>query len=241
MVTNEQKKISIEMWSDFMCPLCYIGKTNLENALSEFQHKKDVEIIYRPFQLYPEAPSNTGKNYYEYTSMTHGGLPIEYVRESNKSVIALAKTVGLNYNLDILIPTNTSNALQISLYAQEKGKAREWSSKIYKAYLVEGLDIGAPQMLSKLGSEVGLDVQEILYILNSDKYKSQLQTERSYAESIGIGGTPYFVLNNKIGISGVKSKEDFLNISNQIWVEENQSRELNVVEGRSCDINGKCE
>ena len=125
--------------------------------LVEFQHKENVEIAYRPFQLYPDAPSNTGKNYYEYTSMTHGGLPIEYVKEGNKRVIALAKTIGLNYNLDILIPTNTSNALRISLYAQEQGKAKEWASRIYKAYLIEGLDIGDPQMLAKLGSEVGLD------------------------------------------------------------------------------------
>lgn len=221
-----------------MCPLCYIGNTNLENALAQFPHKDDVEINYRPFQLFPDAPSNTGKGYYEYTSMTHGGLSVDYVRESNKRVIALAKSVGLNYDLDILIPGNTSNALQISLYAKAHDRAKEWGVRIYKAYFIDGLDIIDPEMLAKFGSEIGLDHDEILKALKNSAYKALLESERSYAESIGITGTPFFVINNKLGVSGVKSKDDFLNILNQAWTEAKSAPKLNIIKGRSCDKDG---
>lgn len=232
------KKIKIEMWSDFMCPLCYIGKTNLENALPEFQHEADIEMVYRPFQLFPDAPSNTGKNYYDYTSMTHGGLPVDYVREGNAKVIALAKTIGLNYNLDSLIPTNTLDALRIGLYAQEKGKAKEWTTRIYSAYLTEGLDIGDTQTLADLGSETGLDHDEILRILSGDQYKSQVRSERKYAEGLGIKGTPFFVMNNKHGVPGVRSKDDLLKLLNSIWMEENTMVISDETEGQSCSSEG---
>ena len=233
--------IKLEIWTDFMCPLCYIGKTNLENALNEFPNKDKVKIVYHPFQLFPDAPSNTGKNYYDYTSMTHGGLPVDYVKEGNAKVVDLAKSVGLRYDLDRVIPTNTLDALRISLYAQEEGKAKEWTSRTYRAYFIEGLNIGDAQTLAKLGSETGLDAQEILKILSGDKYKSLVQAERLYGESIGIDGVPFFVLNIKTGISGVRSKEEFLNILNRVWREGNPIQQLNIIEGQSCDINGRCE
>lgn len=239
MEMYEQKKIRIEIWSDFMCPLCYIGKTNLENAISEFQHKENVEMAYRPFQLFPDAPGNTGKNYYDYTSMTHGGLPIDFVKEGNRKVIALAKTVGLNYNLDILIPTNTLDALRISLYAQEQKKAKEWTSRIYSAYLIEGLDIGDAQTLANLGLETGLDRHEILEILNSDQYKSQIQNDRKYAEELGIGGTPFFVMN-KYGVAGVRSKDEFLQLLNNLWIEENTRLTLDLTKEQVCNAEGNC-
>lgn len=93
---------------------------------------------FHPFQLFPNAPLNTERNYYEYTSLTHNGIPIDYIKKNNASVVEIAKTVGLNYDLDNLIPTNTTDALRITLYAQEIGKAKELSAKIYKAYLEEG-------------------------------------------------------------------------------------------------------
>jgi predicted DsbA family dithiol-disulfide isomerase len=241
MEIQKVNSLTLEIWTDFMCPLCYIGKTNLENALREFPDKDKVKVTYHPFQLFPDAPSNTGKNYYDYTSMTHGGLSVEYVKEGNARVVDLANSIGLQYNLDRVIPTNTMDALRIGLYAQEKGKAKEWTSRTYRAYFTEGLNIGDAQTLAKLGSETGLDAREILKILSGDKYKSMVQAERLYGLSIGVQGVPFFVLNNRTGVSGVRSKEEFLSILNKVWSEGNPGQLSDISEGQSCDINGKCE
>jgi predicted DsbA family dithiol-disulfide isomerase len=233
--------MKLEIWTDFMCPLCYIGKTNLENALHGFEHKKDVEIAYRPFQLYPDAPSNTGMNYYEYTAMTHGNLPIGYVKDGNRAVVTLAKSIGITYDLDSLIPTNTGDALRVGLHAQKYGKAKEWSEKIFKGYMVEGLDVGKPEVLVNLGSDIGLDPLEILQILEGDRYRIELKKECVYAKSIGIRGTPFFVINDKYHISGVRSKEEFLIALKDMWSEANVERGIAKIEGLSCGADSHCE
>jgi len=223
-----------------MCPLCYIGKTNIENAVNDLDHKEDIQMCFRPFQLFPDASLNTERNYYEYTSLTHNGIPVDYIKNSNRSVVELAKTVGLNFDLDNLIPTNTADALRITLYAQEKEKAMELSAKIYKAYFEEGRDIADPATLVALGVEVGLNADEISKIIKSNLYKKALEDSRLTGEKIGVKGTPFFNFNNKYVISGQRPKEDLISVLHRVWVEENNIHALRIIEGQSCDINGEC-
>ena len=213
---DDKQKLKIEFWADYMCPLCYIGKTHLENAIIELQDKCTVEVIYRPFQLFPDAPVNTKRDYYEYTSMTHGGMPVVGVRAGNLKVVAMARSAGLNYDLDNLIPTNTTDALRITLYAQEQGKAKELSAKIYQAYLIKGQNIADIETLTELASQVGLGEQAIREILSCDKYKSEVKAWRSLGEKQGIKGTPFFVINKKYSISGVKTKVEILDILKKV-------------------------
>lgn len=240
LTEKSNKKIAVEMWADYMCPLCYIGKTNLENAIKEFKHKEDIEVSYRPFQLYPNAPVNKERNYYEYTSGTHNNISVDYLREANAKIVAMAKSVGLNYDLDRLIPTNTTDALRITLYAKEKGKDKEISAKLYSAYFEKGLDIADETTLANIGAEIGLNPEEIFRILKTDQYKKELNESRSIAESIGVRGTPFLNMNSKIGVSGIKSKEEILSILNQVWTDENNTK-LDIIQGESCGIDGQCE
>lgn len=239
-LAKENNKILVEMWVDYMCPLCYIAKTNIESAVNDFDHKEDIQMRFHPFQLFPNTPLNTERNYYEYTSLTHNGIPVDYIKKNNRSVVELAQTVGLNYDLDNLIPTNTTDALRITLYAQEKGKAEKLSAKIYKAYLEEGRNIADAETLIALGVEAGLDADEISNILKTDAYKKELRDSRLMGEKIGVRGTPFFNLNNKYGISGLRLKEDLLSALDQVWLEENSVTQLKIIEGQFCNIDGEC-
>lgn len=234
--------MKIEVWSDVMCPLCYIGKTNLESALEQFKHKAQVEIVYRPFQLFPNAPSNTGKDYYAWTAEIHGGgMSIDYVKEGNKSVVKMAKEIGLDYNLDTLIPANSSDALRVAVYAQEQGKAGDWLARVYKAYLTESLDIGDHETLAKLADESGLHATEVLDMLSSDKYKDTVKNERQYGSKLGVTGTPFYIFNDKYAVSGVRSSNEFLDLLEQVWREEHPLQMIGDSESGVCGTDGVCK
>jgi predicted DsbA family dithiol-disulfide isomerase len=234
--------MKIEVWSDVMCPLCYIGKTNVETALEQFEHKAQVEIVYRPFQLFPNAPSNTGKDYYAWTAEIHGGgMSIDYVKEGNKSVVKMAKEIGLDYNLDTLIPANSSDALRVAVYAQEQGKAGEWLTRVYKAYLTESLDIGDHETLAKLADESGLHATEVLDMLSSDKYKDTVKKERQYGSRLGVTGTPFYIFNDKYAVSGVRSSNEFLDLLEQVWREEHPLQMIGDSESGVCGADGVCK
>lgn len=213
--------MKIEVWSDVMCPLCYIGKTNLETALERFDHRDQVEVVYRPFQLFPGAPSNTGKNYYEWTAEIHGGgMSPDEVRVGNQTVVRMGKEIGLTYNLDTLIPSNTTDALRVAVYAQEQGKAAEWMAAAYKAYFTDALDIGDHATLAKLAGENGLDAGEVLAMLSSLRYKDMVKKERRSGSGKGIGGTPFYIFNDKYAVSGARGSDAFLEIIEQVWSDE---------------------
>ncbi|SFS68676.1 DsbA family protein [Paenibacillus sp. BC26] len=238
--------MKIEVWSDIMCPLCYIGKTNLDKAVNQFVHKDHVEVIYRPFQLFPNAPSHTGKSYYEWTAEIHGGgMTSDFVRESNKAVVKMGAAIGLIYNLDSLIPSNTTDALRVAIYAQEQGKAAEWMSAVYKAYFTDALDIGDHDTLAKLAGESDLDASLVLTMLSSDRYKDTVTKERENGSKNGIGGTPFYIFNDKYAISGVRSSDTFLEVLEQIWREEHPLQMIDKgangnSEGGICGVDGMC-
>ncbi|QGQ93898.1 DsbA family oxidoreductase [Paenibacillus psychroresistens] len=238
--------MKIEVWSDVMCPLCYIGKTNLETALEQFEHKAEVKIVFRPFQLFPNAPSNTGKDYYTWTAEIHGGgMSTDYVREGNKSVIQMAKEIGLIYNLDTMIPSNTLDALRLAVYAQEQGKAREWMARAHKAYFTDLLDIGDHETLVKLAGEIGLNTNEALDILSSDQYKDTVKNERQHGSQLGITGVPFYIFNDKYAVSGVRTSNAFLDLLEQVWREEHPLQMIDDVsngdsEGGLC-ADGVCK
>ncbi|NBD28170.1 DsbA family oxidoreductase [Paenibacillus glycinis] len=221
--------MKIEVWSDVMCPLCYIGKTNLEAALNRFAHKDQVELVYRPFQLFPDAPSNTGQNYYEWTARIHGGgMTADYAREANESVVKMAGDAGLAYNLDDLIPSNTTDALRVAVYAQSRGKAGAWMTRVSKAYFTDAMDIGDRAVLAELAGEVGLQAEEVSAMLAGDQNKDIVKQERQYGSRLGIAGTPFYIINDRYAVSGARTSSAFLAILEQAWREEHPLQMLDA-------------
>ncbi|HEY8890991.1 MAG TPA: DsbA family oxidoreductase [Clostridium sp.] len=201
--------MKIEVWSDFVCPFCYIGKRRLEIALEKFEHKEEVEVVFKSFELDPLSKKKFDGNIHEIIAKKYG-IPVEQAKASNNQLVAEAKVIGLNYNFDDLIPTNTFDAHRVVHYAKTEGKMNELSERIFKAYFVDSLNISDHKVLTSLAYEVGLNSDKALSILESDQYGKEVRKDEETASKLGISGVPYFVINNKYAVSGAQPPELFL-------------------------------
>lgn len=227
--------MKIEIWSDFACPFCYIGKKRFEEALHTFKHKDKVEVIYKAYQLNPQAPKVMKGTAYESFAKGHG-TTVEQAKERFKMFTQNAKSVGLTYNYDIIQMTNTFDAHRLAKWANTKGLEDQLTSRLMKAYFTDGLNLADYETLANLATEVGLSKEEALQILNENSYKDQVTTEQQEARQIGVQGVPFFVLNRKYGISGAQQTEYFTQALEQIWAEENPLQTLNDQDdSQACD------
>lgn len=211
--------MKIEIWSDFVCPFCYIGKRRLEIALNKFEHKDEVELVFRSFELDPSSKKKFDENIHEIIAKKYG-ISVEQAKASNNQIIEQAKAVGLNYNFDDLIPTNTFDAHRLSHYAKTEGKMNELSERLLKAYFVDSLNISDYKLLADLAGEVGLNSEEALRVLESNKYGDEVRKDEESASKLRISGVPYFVFNNKYSVSGAQPAELFLEVLEKVKKEE---------------------
>lgn len=236
--------MKVEIWSDFVCPFCYLGKRQFEIGLVQFKHKEEVEVIFRNFQLDPYAKKNTGMDIHQVLSSKHG-IPYEKAKALNNQIIQKAKTVGLDYQFDTMIPTNSYDALRLSYYAKENGKMKEFMECIMKAHFTDSLDIGDYATLAQLTSEIGLDANQALDVLANDKYNENIAADRAEGLKIGIQGVPFFVVNDKYAISGAQPSQVFLETLQRVWKEDyaNAKVEENKLEPTLDDycLDGTCK
>lgn len=233
--------MKIEVWSDFVCPYCYIGKRRLEVALEKFEGKENVELVFKSFELDPYAKKKYDENIYELIAKKYG-ISLEESKAVNKQIIEQAKELGLNYNFDDLKYTNTFDAHRISQYAKEEGKMNQLAERILKGYFIESLDISNHDVLLGLAKEVGLDSKKVSEVLNSDKYSEYVRNDESAAAKIGVRGVPYFVINDKYAVSGAQPPEVFLEVLEKISKEEIEviSPSNNDENQKGICIDGKC-
>lgn len=211
--------MKIDIWSDFVCPFCYIGKRRLDKALENFKHKDDVEVVYHSFQLDPYAVKGTGENMYESLASKYD-VSYEEAVEMTSNVVEQAKLTGLEYNLDTAIQTNTYEALMLTYFAREKGKEKEYIERLMKAYFTDSLDIGNYEVLLQLSEEVGLNKDEVREVLQKDKYRSEFTEDIMLASNYEISAVPFFLINEKYAIPGAQPSSIILNVLNQVYNEE---------------------
>ena len=211
--------MKIEVWSDFMCPFCYIGKRRLEIALNKFEHRNEVELVFKSFELDFAAKKKSDGNIHEIIAKKYG-ISVEQAKASNNQIVEQAKAIGLDYDFDNLIPTNTFDAHRITHYAKTEGKMNELAERILKAYFIDSLNISDYKVLAGLAGEVGLNIDKALQVLESDKYGAEVRKDEEIASKLKISGVPYFVFNNKYAISGAQQPELFLEILEKVRKEE---------------------
>ncbi len=221
--------IKIELWSDFACPFCYIGKTRFENALNKFEHKDQVQVIYKAYQLNPNAPKEMQGDAATAFASSHN-MTKEQAKDRFDMFTKNAKTVGLEYNYDIIQMTNTFDAHRIAKYAYTVGKEAEVTARFMKAYFSEGLNLADPVTLLQLALEVGLDEKEVRAVLESDQYANNVKAQITEARLVGVQGVPFFVLDRKYGVSGAQEEEYFLQVLEYMW---NEQQEINNLDGDS--------
>jgi predicted DsbA family dithiol-disulfide isomerase len=234
--------MNVDIWSDVVCPFCYIGKRKFESALSKFSHKEDIHIIWHSFQLSPDMEYTAGKSLNEWLAEKKG-LTVQEAKQMNDHVSNLAAGTGLTFNFDIAKPANTFNAHRLIHFAAKfklQDKAKE---RLLSAYFTEGLNVSDKDTLIQLGGEIGLDKKELEAMFDSDDMKYEVQSDIQEAEDNGIRGVPFFVFNRKYAISGAQSPEIFLAALNKAWGEWKQESPLVNLpseEGESCTRGENC-
>lgn len=229
--------MKVEIWSDVVCPFCYIGKRHFENALKDFAAKESVEIVWRSFQLDPSIKPNSGQTLNDYLAKRKG-ITLEHAREMNEYVTQAAQQVGLSYNLDKAVVANTLNAHRLIHLAAKHGLADQAEERLFIAYFTEGKDIGNTDILLQLGTEIGLNAEEVKQVLESDRYTQEVQEDQYLAGQVGARGVPFFVFNNKYAVSGAQPSSVFTKALQKAYEEEQLTL---TTDGGFCTPDGICQ
>jgi len=208
--------MKVEIWFDFVCPFCYMGETKFKKALEAFEHKDEVEIVFKSFQLDMGKGDFNGKDVHEIIANKYN-IAYEQAKANNDRVIKAASEVGLNYNFDILKVNNTELAHEIAKYAESIGRGKELVERYFKGHFEEGLDIGDKDDLLELAQEIGLDITELKKQLDGGSLKLEVKEDEAVAKKLGISSVPFFVIDNKYAVSGAQNPEQFLKALNQAY------------------------
>lgn len=200
--------ITVDVWSDVMCPFCYMGDTLLAQAIERFPHAADVTVRYHSFQLMPEL----SKEPVDLVDLLveKRGFPRDQVATMHAGVTERARALGLDYRLDRAVTVNSRDAHRLSHFAATGGRQNEMVHRLFRAYFTDGLNIADHDALADMAAEIGLDRDESLAALKSGAFDDEVEADLRQARELGISGVPFFVLNDKYAVSGAQSVDAFL-------------------------------
>lgn len=211
--------MKIEIWSDYVCPFCYIGKKQLEQAIQDTGYAGQVELVYKSYQLDPTTPVDTNVSTYEALTKKYG-MSLEKAKEMTQGVVARAKEVGLDFNFDNSMEENTLKAHRLVKWAQQQGDITALVEALLSSYFIEAKRIGQDDVLIDIAEQVGLNREEVAKVLSNDDFKIDVETDIQEGLQLGVRGVPFFVLNRKYGISGAQPQEVFEETLRKVAEEE---------------------
>ena len=206
----------IDIWSDVVCPWCFIGKRRLEKALSTFEHRDQVTIRHRAFQLQPDITTTVPTA--DYLAEKYR-LPATQVKEMQANVCAVADGEGLCYNLDETLSGNTFDAHRLLLWAATIGKQDQLLEAMYSGYFEKSQPLFTHSDLIAVASSIGISEDEVKSVLGSDDFREDVIADRTLASQLGATGVPFFVIDMKYGISGAQPLEAFTQTLDAAWQE----------------------
>ena len=205
--------MQIEIYSDVVCPWCYIGKRRLERALDQLNGAAQAHITWRPFQLNPTMPKD-GMDRTTYLEAKFGSL--DAFRQMEEHVLAAGSAERIPFAFEKVTRTpNTFMAHRLIWYAEQQGRQDAAVESLFRGYFTEGEDIGSVPVLSQLAGRAGLDAVAIGSFLHSEEGATEVQAEEAAGHRLGIRGVPYFVLNGSISISGAQPPDIFVSALQQ--------------------------
>jgi predicted DsbA family dithiol-disulfide isomerase len=208
--------VEVEIWSDIACPWCYVGKRRFEAALARFEHRDDVRVIWRSFELDPDAPlERTGDRAARLAQKY--GMSIEQARASQRQLTEVAAGEGLEFRLDTARSGLTFDGHRIIHLAAEHGLQDAMKERLLRAYFTEGELIGDHDTLVRLASEVGLPEDETRATLSDERFTAEVRDDELTAQRLGIGAVPTFVIGRAIGVSGAQPPEQLLELLREGW------------------------
>jgi predicted DsbA family dithiol-disulfide isomerase len=206
----------IEIWSDVVCPWCYIGKRRFESALARFEHRDDVEVTWRSFELDPGAERTPEGSGAERLAAKYG-MSVEEAVARQAQISQLAAGDGLEYHLDTARGGNTFDAHRLIQLGKEQGIQDAVKERFMRGYFTENEPIGDPEALARMAVDAGLEEEAVRAVLSSDEFADAVREDEQLAQRLGIQGVPFFVLGRRYGISGAQPADVLLQALDQSW------------------------
>ncbi len=225
----------VDIWSDIVCPWCYIGKRRFEAALARFDHADDVEVRWHSYELNPDAPAEGSAPLLEFFSR-YKGIPESEAAEMFDHVTEVAATEGLHFRFDIAKRGNTFDAHRLLHFAERRDLGEELAEHLFSAYFEHGAVVNDHDTLQRLAEEVGLDAHEVRAVLAGDAHAQDVSSDIAQAAAYGISGVPFFVVDGRFGISGAQGPDGILQTLDHAWAQRNPL-EMSIGEG-ACGPDG---
>ena len=206
----------IDIWSDVVCPWCYVGLANLDAALAEFEHADETDIVLHSFQLDPSAPRRDDQPIVERLAAKYG-TSVGQIRASQARLVSLGAERGIDFRFDRAIGGNTFDAHRLLHLAARDGLQVELKHRLGRAYFTDGEPIGEPDTLRKAAVDVGLDPGEVDRVLAGDAWADEVRADLATAREIAITGVPFFVADGRLAVSGAQPAETLLGLLQEAW------------------------
>ncbi len=237
--------MKIEVWTDIMCPYCYIGKKHYEKALRQFDHAEELELEWKAFQLNPNLPDKgNGYPVKEYLIQT-AGYSEENVDRMHAGIKLLADNAGIAFNLSNAVAANTRDAHRLIKLAARKGLDSTVLDKLSKAYFEEAKDYSDLELLVSIGTDAGLEENEIREMLNSDAFMYEIKQDMQEAANLGFDTVPTFLVDRRQAIVGSEPVALFVKVLDKAYSDwktrAGNETELEITKGISCSADGTCE
>ncbi|MED5052812.1 DsbA family oxidoreductase [Anoxybacillus rupiensis] len=232
--------MKIEVWSDFVCPFCYIGKRRLEQAIEQLSYKDQIEVIFRSFELDPNAKTQDDMTIVEHLAEKYG-ISTEEAKRMTDNVAKQAESVGLVFRFEKMKPLNTFDAHRLAQYAKKQGKMSEMAEKLFYAYFTDSREISDHHVLAELAEAIGLKGEEVKQMLKTEQHAEEVRSDEAEAQRFGVRAVPFFVVNRQYAISGAQPTEIFVQVLQKAWGEQQSSsrKEIAPNDGAACE-NGSC-
>jgi predicted DsbA family dithiol-disulfide isomerase len=235
--------MQVEIWSDVVCPWCYIGKRRFEAALAAFPHANEIEVVWRSFELDPRAPQERTGDYASRLAKKYG-MSHERAMASLHHMTDVAAEEGLDFDFARTRAGNTFDAhrvLHLALETQGPAVQGAVKERFLRAYFSEGEPIGDPDTLVRLAGEAGLDAAEVKDVLSGDRFAEQVRADEGAAEELGISGVPFFLVDRKFAVSGAQSTDVFTRALERAWAKAHPVIEvIGSDDAVTCDDDGSC-
>ena len=225
----------IEVWSDAVCPWCYIGKRHLESALGAFEHRDQVEVVYRSFELDPTAPEVPVETTVESLAKKFG-TDVAGARQLMARADGVAASVGLDFHHADAPHARTVDAHRLLHLALEEGRQAELKEALLAAYFTRGESMGDHAVLRRVAVEAGLEPSRVDEVLASEEFTDAVHADIAQARAYGANGVPFFVVDQRYGVSGAQPTEVFAQLLERAWADGHP--QIEVLAGRDADACG---
>ena len=222
--TPKHERLRVDIWSDVVCPWCAIGKAHLDQALAEFAHADEVDVVWHSYELDPTAPAVRSGDYVGMLAKKYGTEPAQ-AQQMIDQMTERGAEVGVPFRFDRVQTGNTFDAHRVIHLGAARGRQTAVKERMLRGYLAEGEAIGLPEVVARLGVDAGLDADEVAAVLESDAFAEEVPSDEAMAAQLQITGVPFFVFDRRLAVAGAQPPEVMLQVLERAWAEQSADAE----------------